>query len=242
MDDTIRSRFEEKTEKGPLVTGLVLALLFHGAILAIRLPKAEAAEVPTMIPTGGKINIRDWVTRKPDRPNPPVQPRTTPTPPKQKPVPLPADPTEPEPRIDDTVDAPGNTTPVDGLTDPGTDAPGNTTLSGDPANIESWPIGQQGEIVDWRIMGIAEPRLVHEVLPKSPNFPYPDGTVIKVTLQIVIGLDGHVESVKVLGKAPAAYQDAARDAIGAWIYEPGRALGQPVKVRHLVVVNFRHGA
>jgi periplasmic protein TonB len=59
-----------------------------------------------------------------------------------------------------------------------------------------------------------------------------------VELRGIIGTDGHIRELKVLGGHPLLVK-AAVDAVSQWIYKPTRLTGQPVEVDAPILVIFR---
>ena len=56
-------------------------------------------------------------------------------------------------------------------------------------------------------------------------------------LEVVLGVDGKVKSTRVLRSLPI-FEQAARDAVSQWVYEPTTLNGVPVEIVMTVVVNF----
>jgi len=59
----------------------------------------------------------------------------------------------------------------------------------------------------------------------------------KVVLEAVIGIDGHVENLKVVS-GPKELQQSALDAVRQWVYKPYLANGNPVEVTTTVNVTY----
>jgi Gram-negative bacterial TonB protein C-terminal len=84
--------------------------------------------------------------------------------------------------------------------------------------------------------GIREGRLVHRVEPHVPAAFR--GLRETVMVQAIIGKDGHLHSVKVLGTPNSDLAMAASNAVRQWIYEPYLMNGKPVEIKTTVTVNF----
>jgi len=79
---------------------------------------------------------------------------------------------------------------------------------------------------------ISAPPPVYPVLAKDAHI----GGV--VTLDAIIGVDGHIENLKVLSGPPLLI-NAAMDAVKQWTYHPTVLNGQPFKVETQIVVTFQ---
>ena len=95
MDNHILDRIEKKSDKGPIIASAVLAVLVHAGILAVRLPAAEASEVPTVIVFRSPPPCWGCLPPIYEKTPAPPQPIFASTPP--DPMILPQDPDEPEP-------------------------------------------------------------------------------------------------------------------------------------------------
>lgn len=74
--------------------------------------------------------------------------------------------------------------------------------------------------------------------------PYPDlaraqGISGKLLLEIVIGRNGHVESVRILRSPHSSFSAAARRAAMTWRFKPGKNKGVPVRVRARKMIEFK---
>lgn len=78
-------------------------------------------------------------------------------------------------------------------------------------------------------------RRVDPVYPPLAKQMRVSGTV---ELRGVIGTDGRIRELKVLGGHPLLVK-AAVDAVSQWIYEPTRLSGKPVEVDAPIIVNFK---
>ena len=79
--------------------------------------------------------------------------------------------------------------------------------------------------------------LVNKVSPVYPEQAKTAGIQGSVTLQIVIGKDGSVETVTPVDGHPLLVA-AAQDAVKQWVYKPTLLNGQPVEVSTTVTVPF----
>jgi protein TonB len=74
--------------------------------------------------------------------------------------------------------------------------------------------------------------------------PYPDlaraqGISGKLLLEIIIGRNGHVESVRILRSPHSSFASAARRAAMTWRFKPGKNKGVPVRVRARKTIEFK---
>ncbi len=60
-------------------------------------------------------------------------------------------------------------------------------------------------------------------------------------MQVVVGKDGKVHSVKVLS-GPKALEDAAADAVKLWRYEPALVDGKLAESRQYIQLTFKLGS
>ncbi|MEE2904329.1 MAG: energy transducer TonB [Myxococcota bacterium] len=83
------------------------------------------------------------------------------------------------------------------------------------------------------------PRRLESRAPKYPARARAKGIEGKVTLSLLIGTNGQVAKVRVLDAEPAGvFEDAAKDAVMAWRFDPATYRGQTVKIWAEQVVNF----
>ena len=85
---------------------------------------------------------------------------------------------------------------------------------------------------------VEAPVLLHRVEPEYPEVARRARIEGDVILEAVIGIDGKVESVKVLRSQPLLDGSAIR-AVSQWIYRPARQNGRAVKVYVSVFIKFR---
>jgi TonB family protein len=79
--------------------------------------------------------------------------------------------------------------------------------------------------------------LIKKVVPKYSKEAKKAGIQGTVRFQVIIGKDGHVQSVQLVSGDPALVQ-AAQDAVQQWVYRPTLLNGQPVEVVTVIDVNF----
>jgi TonB family protein len=84
---------------------------------------------------------------------------------------------------------------------------------------------------------IKEPKKTKHVSPEWPTNARRAGLTGSVVLECVVGLDGRVETVKVL-KGARSLADAASVAVRKWRYTTTELDGKPVPVIMTVTVNF----
>jgi periplasmic protein TonB len=108
--------------------------------------------------------------------------------------------------------------------------PPPTPVAAAPAAPKVLRVG--GQVQAGRV--ISAPRPIYPVLAKEAKV---SGVV---QLDIVIGPDGRVESLKVVS-GPPLLVEAAMNAVRQWTYKPTILNGQPMKVQTQVIVNFTLG-
>ncbi len=79
--------------------------------------------------------------------------------------------------------------------------------------------------------------LTHEVLPKYPPMARLARVQGKVRFEALIGTDGRIEHLQVLGGPPLLIH-AAMEAVKQWMYKPTRLNGRPVEVETRITVDF----
>jgi len=82
------------------------------------------------------------------------------------------------------------------------------------------------------------PKLVTRVDPIYPNVARKARLQGRVIVEAVIGLDGAVESAKILTSTSTLFDDAALEAVRQWRYTPATMNGRPVRVYFTVSVAF----
>jgi TonB family protein len=80
-------------------------------------------------------------------------------------------------------------------------------------------------------------KLVKQVMPKYPKDARKHKIQGTVTLQITISKEGAVEDVKA-ESGPSELVGAAEEAVRQWKFKPPLLLGQPIRVKSKVMVNF----
>jgi len=85
---------------------------------------------------------------------------------------------------------------------------------------------------------IQPPRKIVNVPPAYPAIAQSSRVQGKVVLEALIGVDGHVNHVRVLEPVPLL-TDAAISAVRQWVFTPTKLNGEPVQVIMTVTVDFR---
>lgn len=85
--------------------------------------------------------------------------------------------------------------------------------------------------------GTQEARIIRRVVPTYPPLARQARVQGTVRLQGVIGVDGRIQQLQVLGGHPLLVK-AAVDAVKQWLYRPTLLSGQPVEVIAPIDVNF----
>ncbi|NOT34015.1 MAG: energy transducer TonB [Candidatus Eisenbacteria bacterium] len=114
------------------------------------------------------------------------------------------------------------------------------------SGVRSTPKGEVGSPAELEVLpelGVHVPRdeepvVWHRVAPEYPEVLKLAGFEGRVTFQALIGRDGRVARIEVMGRdANPMFENAARAALLQWRFEPARAAGHPVAV--WVAVPFR---
>ncbi|HLK34602.1 MAG TPA: energy transducer TonB [Terriglobales bacterium] len=85
--------------------------------------------------------------------------------------------------------------------------------------------------------GVARGFLVHEVKPLYPPLARQARIQGSVVLQAIIGKDGRIEDLRLVGGHPLL-APAAIEAVRQWRYRPYTLNGEPVEVETEITVNF----
>jgi TonB family protein len=85
---------------------------------------------------------------------------------------------------------------------------------------------------------ITSGRLIKRVEPQYPSEAEQQRVQGTVIVTGVIGKDGHVTQLEILG-GPAMFQKAAIDCVRRWVFTPFLLEGKPVDVETDIIVNFR---
>jgi len=86
-----------------------------------------------------------------------------------------------------------------------------------------------------------EKRLTKRVNPKYPKDAFDAKLTGIISLETLIGTDGKVENVKLVGKGEDVLVKAAIDAVKQWVYKPYKLDGKLVEVLTIVTINFKVG-
>lgn len=97
------------------------------------------------------------------------------------------------------------------------------------------PPAQQRIVVS---TGVQEARLIHRVQPMYPEIPRRARLETTVELRAVIGRDGTMQELQVLGGNPLFYEETLR-AVGQWRYRPTLLNGVAVEVETKITVVFK---
>jgi len=82
-----------------------------------------------------------------------------------------------------------------------------------------------------------EGHLIHRVEPLYPALARQAGIQGQVLLQAIIGKDGTIENLRVIGGHPLLVRPAV-EAVQQWRYRPYTLNGEPVEVQTQVTVHF----
>ena len=208
--------FFEAKRGSPVSLGVVI--LLHGAaITALALSKMEMPEVVNFGPTE-IFNV-------------PVTPEPPPVPPEKKAQEL------PDERV--TYNIPAVRLPLDNRVD----IEPKVTL--DPPRYDPIPKVGGGDLQQPTVL--PEPvRVEARIDPRSelqPPYPAAEeraGNEGKVSIRIVIGVDGRVKAAeKVSAASEAFYRATERHALRNWRFRPATVDGKPVESRKVMTVEFR---
>ena len=118
---------------------------------------------------------------------------------------------------------------VDGV-DPGPLVPGEAPPPPPPLPATPTRVRPGGQI--------QPPSKIKNVSPVYPAIAQSSRVQGTVILEAVIGLDGHVDHVRVL-KPVALLTESAIEAVRQWVFTPTKLNGEPVQVIMTVTVDFR---
>ena len=89
---------------------------------------------------------------------------------------------------------------------------------------------------------MSEPQKIKHVNPIYPTEAKKEGVQGTIVLQALIAEDGTVRETSVLEGEDARLVDAAREAVGQWLFEPVRDEdGEPIAVLFTVTIRFALG-
>jgi TonB family protein len=84
---------------------------------------------------------------------------------------------------------------------------------------------------------VQQANLIQKVQPVYPLQAKQDHVQGKVRFTVLIGKDGHIQTLTLVSGEPVLV-DAAKDAVSQWVYKPTLLNGQPVEVLTQIDVNF----
>jgi TonB family protein len=100
---------------------------------------------------------------------------------------------------------------------------------------EPEPIDPNQIFLKWDI----PPRLIESIKPDYPEIARRAGVEGRVTLHIVVGIDGSVEEVTVVRAQPGRiFDESARESVLKWRYKPAILNGRPVRARFSQTLQF----
>jgi periplasmic protein TonB len=85
--------------------------------------------------------------------------------------------------------------------------------------------------------GVLQGLRLKRVDPVYPASARANGIQGQVTLHVIVGKDGHIQSISVVS-GPDELKAAALDAVKQWTYKPYLLNGEPVAVDSIVLINF----
>ncbi len=99
------------------------------------------------------------------------------------------------------------------------------------------PAAEGPRIVD--VGEIEAPRVLERVQPAYTRAAIAARLEGAVILELVIGEEGTVESVRVLRRLPLGLTESAVAAVRRWRFEPSTLDGRPIKVRYRLTIHFQ---
>ncbi len=87
---------------------------------------------------------------------------------------------------------------------------------------------------------VQEAKIIHKVIPPYPKIAIQTRVSGVVRLSAIIGADGRIRELRVVGGHPLLIQ-AALDAVRQWRYQPTLLNGEPVEVITTIEVHFNLG-
>lgn len=103
-----------------------------------------------------------------------------------------------------------------------------------PENVPA-PEGTESLVVPWVVMAS---KLIHRVEPVSPPEAEADGLSVMVVFKAVIAADGTVQGLTVVKSARPEFDQAAREAVMQWEFQPMVVEGRPVSVMTSINILF----
>jgi TonB family protein len=84
----------------------------------------------------------------------------------------------------------------------------------------------------------AVPKFVSRKPPKFPSEMRNSGLEGVVTVRFLVGENGEVKNVEAVKASHEMFAEAAREAVGSWVFEPGKKAGVPVNVQMTVPIVY----
>jgi len=121
------------------------------------------------------------------------------------------------------------------------EVPDTVTIAETDLEIDSFvppPPPDEGEVVDFFALE-APPTPRKQVDPKYPDLARKGQVEGTVLVEVIIGIDGKVESAKIAGAKPEGFfEEAALAAAKQWTFEPAYQRDKPVRVRYQIPFRF----
>src|SRR5215470_3074227 len=123
--------------------------------------------------------------------------------------------------------------------------PGSTGAGTDPNGVLGPILGETAHVIvpprpsvhtSPRVSVMMEGHLIHRVEPLYPALARQAGIQGQVLLQAIIGKDGTIENLRVIGGHPLLVRPAV-EAVQQWRYRPYTLNGEPVEVQTQVTVH-----
>lgn len=217
--DELATYLPEPDDGKGLRRAFAVALVFHLALFLVHLPEGGASQVPEAEPD--KVFIVQPVRFQP--PPPEQQPEIPPPRARRVPVPDPT-PDEPEPIRDLEAE------PVPEMDVADLDLMVQLPDGPPPPPAPTGPLQVGGEVL--------APVRVYDPPPAYTEAARRARIQGRVILEAIIEADGTVRDAEVLRGLPMGLDEAARQALLTWRFEPGTLHGEPVPVKYVLSVDF----
>ncbi len=106
-----------------------------------------------------------------------------------------------------------------------------------PDKIEDVIVAEEEPVMElWLVE--EQPRVTQQAMPEYPDIARQAGMEGNVTVMMVVGTDGRVESVQVIA-GPPVFHEAAIEAARRVVFTPARQNDRPVRVKVNQTIKFR---
>ena len=88
-------------------------------------------------------------------------------------------------------------------------------------------------------VGVQDARVLKKVEPRYPEIAKRRRVQGEVRLEAVIGADGRIKNLEIVGARGMGLEEAVIEAVSQWEYSPTLLGGRPVEVETVIIVRFR---